>query len=191
LMVVSVLVIPTPLVILVAPMPPMTPTSYRPCYFSRALGTAWGSPSPRAASLFLRGRRTGPTATGSRRRVIEVCFQHPFVQLVGGLKCLAGRFDVHEGNGDSSGRLSRAIFTRQRLDALHWAVPVKILFDPLFGDILGQVSHPQMACLSHHSTSKPSVLAPRRPPSPPHVTLLHIAAPKALPALSHQQPCRH
>ena len=69
--------------------------------------------------------------------------------------------------------------------------PVKILFDPLFGDILGQVSHPQMACLSHHSTSKPSVLAPRRPPSPPHVTLLHIAAPKALPALSHQQPCRH
>ena len=48
----------------------------------------------------------------------------PFVQLVGGLKCLAGRFDVHEGNGDSSGRLSRPIFTRQRLDALHWAVPV-------------------------------------------------------------------
>ena len=48
----------------------------------------------------------------------------PFVQLVGGLKCLAGGFDVHEGDGDGVGRLSRAIFTRQRLDALHWAVPV-------------------------------------------------------------------
>ena len=48
----------------------------------------------------------------------------PFVQLVGGLKCLAGGFDVHEGDGDGIGRLSRAIFTRQRLDALHWAVPV-------------------------------------------------------------------
>ena len=48
----------------------------------------------------------------------------PFVQLVGGLKCLAGRFDVHEGNGDGRGRLSRPIFTRQRLNALHWAVPV-------------------------------------------------------------------
>ena len=76
-MVVSVLVIPTPLVILVAPMPPVTPTSYRPSHFSRAFGATWRPTSPRAASLFLRGRRTGPTATGSRRRVIEVCFQHP------------------------------------------------------------------------------------------------------------------
>ena len=76
-MVVSVLVIPTPLVILVAPMSPMTPTPYRPSHFSRAFGAAWGPPSSRAASLFLWSRRTGPTATGSRRWVIEVCFQHP------------------------------------------------------------------------------------------------------------------
>ena len=53
----------------------------------------------------------------------------PFVQLVGGLKCLTGRFDVHEGDGDSRGRLPRPIFTRQRLDALHWAVPVDRLHE--------------------------------------------------------------